>query len=35
MQYGSDLYNYFSAYKSLIGVGPPAYIVITGFNYSD
>ncbi len=35
MQYGSDLYNYFTAYKQQIEVGPPAYVVMTGFDFTD
>ena len=35
MEVNSDLYNYFSYEKKYIEVGPPVYIVMNNFNYSN
>jgi Niemann-Pick C1 protein len=31
----SDLYNYFTYEKKYIEIGPPAYLVLTGFDYNN
>jgi len=31
----SDLFNYFTYEKRLIEIGPPAYLVLDGFDYND
>lgn len=32
---GGDLDNYFTYEKKYIEIGPPAYVVLKGFNYSN
>jgi len=31
----SDLYNYFTYEKKYIEIGPPAYVVLEGLDYSN
>ena len=35
MEVGSDLYNYFTSEKQFIEVGPPAYLVLNNFDYTN
>ena len=35
MEVGSDLFNYFAAEKQFIEVGPPAYLVLNNFDYTN
>lgn len=35
MEVDSDLFNYFTYEKKYIEVGPPAYIVLNGFDYTN
>ena len=35
MELDSDLFNYFTYEKKYIEVGPPAYIVLNNFNYTN
>lgn len=35
MTVDSDLYNYFTYEKKYIEVGPPSYIVLSGFDFND
>jgi len=33
MEVDSDLYNYFTYEKKYIEIGPPSYIVLSGFDF--
>ncbi len=35
MQVDSDLYNYFTYEKKYIEIGPPSYIVLSGFDFRN
>lgn len=35
METNSDLFNYFTYEKKYIEIGPPAYIILENFNYSN